>query len=127
METSILNSTKKILGLDSDYTVFDLDVLTYINAALSVVSQLGVTEGIFIEDDGPTWDQLLVPEHQKNLIRTYVFLRVRMLFDPPTTSFLIDAMNNQLKEYEWRLSTEREYRLVAPDSDYWLTVDGGTP
>lgn len=110
MADSILDSTKKILGLDAGYTPFDLDVVTHINAAFSILDQLGVgpVGGFYIEDNGPTWDDFVCPPNQLNLVRTYVFLKVRMLFDPPATSFLIEASNNQIREYEWRLNSFRE-------------------
>lgn len=114
MADSILDSTKKILGLDAGYTPFDLDVITHINAAFSILDQLGVgpVGGFFIEDSGPTWDDFDCPLNQRNLVRTYVFLKVRMLFDPPTTSFLIEASNNQIREYEWRLNSFREVVIM---------------
>ena len=111
MEESILNSTKKVLGLDASYSAFDLDILTYINSALSVVHQLGVIDAVTIDDDTIVWGDLGTPEEQTNVIKTYVYLRVRILFDPPATSFHKDAVESQLKEYEWRLSTMREYAL----------------
>lgn len=116
MEESILNSTKKILGLDADYTPFDLDVITHINAAFSILNQLGVgpEEGFYISDEGAMWDDFDVPNNQLHLVKTYVYLKVRMLFDPPPTSFLLDTYNNQIKEYEWRLNTFRECAL-PPD------------
>lgn len=113
MENSILTSTKKILGISADYTAFDLDILTHINAAFSVLDQIGIGPegGFFIEDAGPKWNQLGLPQNQINMVRTYVFLKTRMLFDPPTTSFLIEAMEKQLAEYEYRLSVNREMVL----------------
>jgi hypothetical protein len=117
MEESILKSTKKILGLDAAYTPFDLDVITHINAAFSILNQLGIgpEDGFFIEDDTVTWDEYLVPPNQLHLIKTYVYLKVRMLFDPPATSFLIEALNNQIKEYEWRLNVFREVELLPEE------------
>jgi hypothetical protein len=117
MEESILKSTKKILGLADNYTPFDLDVITHINAAFSILDQLGVGQegGFFIEDDTAVWDDFVAPPNQLNLIKTYVFLKVRMLFDPPSTSFLIGAMTDQIKEYEWRLNTFREWELDPTD------------
>lgn len=105
MEASILTSTKKILGVGQDYTAFDLDILTHINAAFSTLDQLGVGPlgGFTIEDSAATWDQLVIPQNQLNMVRTYIFLKVRSLFDPPTTSFALDAMNKQIQEHEWRL------------------------
>lgn len=110
MADSILDSTKKILGLDSTYTPFDLDIITHINSTFSILDQLGIGPegGFMITDEVPTWDDYLVPQNQLNMVKTYVFLKVRMLFDPPTTSFLIEAMNNQIREHEYRLNTFRE-------------------
>jgi hypothetical protein len=117
MEESILKSTKKILGLDETYVVFDLDVITHINAAFSILNQLGVgqVEGFFIEDDTAVWSDFIVPENQLRLVRTYVYLKVRSIFDPPATSYLIEAVNNQVKEYEWRLNVFREWELDPND------------
>lgn len=110
MESSILTSTKQILGLDENYTVFDLDVITHINSAFAVLNDIGLgpVGGFFIEDKNPTWEEIGLTPHQTRMARTYIFLKVRMLFDPPTTSFHIEAMNEQIREYEWRLSVSRE-------------------
>jgi hypothetical protein len=112
---SILNGTKKILGLDSDYLAFDFDIITHINAAFSTLNQLGVgpEDGFFIEDSTANWEDFVVPANQLNLVKTYVYLKVRFLFDPPTTSFLLEAMSNQIKEYEWRLNLFREVLVPA--------------
>lgn len=110
MESSILTSTKKILGIAQAYTAFDLDIITHINSTFATLSQLGVgpVDGFMIEDAGAVWDDYDVPQNQLNLIKTYMFLKVRILFDPPGTSFLVEALNNQLREHEWRLSIFRE-------------------
>lgn len=113
MEASILKSTKKILGVDSDYNVFDLDILTHINSAFSVLSQLGVgpPEGFLISDGQDIWDNFDCSPQEKNLVKTYIYLKVRMMFDPPGTAYLVEAANNQIKEYEWRLTTMRDTNL----------------
>lgn len=124
MEQSILNSTKKILGIDADYTVFDLDIITHINTAFSILTQLGVgpAEGFMIEDASTEWAQFdPVDDNQNfNTVRSYVFLKVKQLFDPPTTSYLITATNEQIAELEWRLNTYREETeyVPPPESDY---------
>lgn len=120
MEESILTSTKKILGLAQDYTAFDLDVITHINAAFSILNQLGVgqVEGFFIEDEAAVWGDFIVPLNQLSLVKTYVFLKVRILFDPPATSYLIQAANDQIKEYEWRLNVFREVALEPTPTPY---------
>lgn len=114
---SILTTTKKILGLDEAYTAFDLDIVTHINAAFSTLNQLGVgpEDGFFIEDSADDWGSFDVPENQLHLAKTYVYLKVRMLFDPPGTSYLITAMDNQIKELEWRINMLREVALPDPE------------
>ncbi len=114
MENSILTSTKKILGLGETYTPFDLDVITYINSALSVLNQLGIgpDAGLAILDTTASWTDLALPTNQESMVKVYVFMKVRMLFDPPATSFLIEAMNEQITEHEHRLSLLREGALI---------------
>lgn len=118
MEESILKSTKKILGLADDYTVFDLDVITHINSVFTTLTQLGVgpPEGFMIENDKDLWEDFITDDPTYNSIKSYIYLRVRMLFDPPTTSYTIDAMERQIKELEWRLNQNREEtEWVDPD------------
>lgn len=107
---SILDSTKKILGIDKDDTAFDVDILMHINSVFSTLSQLGIgpVTGFAIEDASTTWDEFLSGDLHLNSVKTYIYLRVRLLFDPPTTSFTIDAMKQQLQELEWRLNVQRE-------------------
>jgi|SRR5580765_2981461 len=120
MELSILTSTKKILGIAEDYTVFDLDIITHINTAFSTLTQLGVgpSNGFMIEDESATWDDFIVDDLQYNSVKSYVFLRVRQLFDPPSTSYLIAAYDKQIQELEWRLNVHREETgWVDPDPE----------
>lgn len=121
MEQSILNSTKKVLGIAAEYTAFDLDILTFINTAFSTLTQLGVGPpmGFTVDDASDEWDDFTdVADHQWNSVRAYVFLRVRLLFDPPTTSYLIAAYQKQIEELEWRLNVHREETgWVDPDPD----------
>lgn len=116
MEASILVNVKKVLGVAESYTAFDEDILMHINLAFSVLNQLGVgpIEGFLIEDKGTEWEEFDVPSVQLNMVKTYIFLKVRMLFDPPTTSYLIDAVTKQINEYEWRLSVFRENEIPFP-------------
>jgi len=107
---SILTSTKKVLNLADDYTSFDSDITMHINSVFSTLNQLGVgpDEGFMIEDKVPTWDTFLEGDPRLNHVKTYVYLRVRMLFDPPTLGYVVDAMKEQIKEHEWRLNVQRE-------------------
>ncbi len=106
MTDSILNSTKKNLGLAADYTAFDPDITMHINGVLSTLNQLGIgpANGFSIEDADDLWVTFLGGEPRLNSVKTYVYLRVKLLFDPPTTSYLIEALNKQVAELEWRLT-----------------------
>ena len=118
METSILTSTKKILGLAADYAAFDLDIITHINSAFSTLAQLGIgpNTGYMIEDAEDEWSDFLEDDNpQYNAVKSYLYLKVRQLFDPPTTSYLITATEKQIQELEWRLTALREEtKWVAP-------------
>lgn len=110
MGDSILDSTKKVLGIDKDYTAFDVDILMHINTIFSTLNQLGIgpENGFAIEDSTPTWDTFLSGDPRLNSVKSYLYLRVRLLFDPPSTSYLIDAIKEQIREFEWRLNVQRE-------------------
>lgn len=115
MENSILISTKKILGVAAEYTVFDEDILICINSALSDLAQIGIGPkmGFMIDDDSSTWTDFIGDDPQLSSVKTFVYLRTRMLFDPPATSFAIEAMNKQIEEHIWRLSTHRESNVIS--------------
>lgn len=120
MEESILKSTKKVLGLADNYSVFDEDVLMYINSAFATLTQLGVgpTTGFHILDDTVTWADFYADDARMNSVKSYIYLKVRQLFDPPQTSYLINAMERQITELEWRLNAYREEtKWVDPDPD----------
>lgn len=102
MEDSILKCTKQILGLSDADEAFDLDVLTHINAALSTLDQLGV-DPVYVEDATTTWTNLNLHPSLLALIRSYIPLKVALIWDPPTLSFLIDMKKEQIAEYEWRI------------------------
>ena len=110
MEPSILVNTKKILGLNADYTSFDLDILTHINAAFSTLHQLGIgpSDGFSVEDDTTEWNDFLANGPILNTVKSYIYLKVRMLFDPPSTSFAIESMKQQIEEFENRLVLANE-------------------
>lgn len=126
MEQSILISTKKILGIAEDYEVFDLDIITHINTAFSTLTQLGVgpTEGFMISDAEAVWTDFVDDDLQYNSVKSYVFLKVRQLFDPPSTSYLISAVEKQIQELEWRLNVHREdTEWVDPDPPRYIRED----
>jgi hypothetical protein len=108
--TSILNDTKKALGIAADYTVFDDQLLMFINGVLSRLTLVGIgpEEGVLVEDADATWDAVIGTDNRKNMAKSYVYARVRQLFDPPTTSFHIESLNKIIAEYEWCLNVVRE-------------------
>lgn len=129
---SILTSTKKILGIDESYTDFDIDIVLHINSVFSTLQQLGIGPeiGFAIEDDTSTWDDFLGTDPRKNNVKSYMYLRVRLLFDPPVLSYMIDAMRAQITELEWRMNAYREETAwVDPDPELVResVLDGGEP
>ena len=137
---SILNSTKKILGIDPEYDAFDVDIITHINTTFSTLNQLGIgpPEGFMITDEVPEWTDFVGDDPRLNSIKTYVYLKVRLIFDPPATSFTIAALEKQIEQIEWRLSVNRENEeWVDPDppvidiedifeGTHIQIIDGGT-
>lgn len=119
MEQSILKSTKKLLSIGPDDDSFNDDVMTHINTAFSILNDAGIgpDEGFVINDDSTEWEEFLPDDNIKlSKVKTYVQLRARMLFDPPTSSFLLTSMQEQIKEVEWRLNVNRETTdWVDPD------------
>jgi len=105
LEPSILKSTKKLLGLHETDPSFDVDVLIYINSAFATLQELGVNNGelVTVVDDTLDWEETTISPEALPTVKTYVYLKVRMLFDPATTSFAIAAMEKILEEQEWRL------------------------
>ena len=104
---SILTSIKKLLGITEDYEAFDTDIIIHINSALMVLNQLGIgEEGFTIDSAAETWDDFLGKSENVNAVKTLVYLRVRLAFDPPANSFVTSAIQEMIKEYEWRLNVQ---------------------
>jgi len=133
MITSILTSVKKVLGIAEDYIAFDEDIILHINSVFSTLNQLGIgpEAGFAISDATATWADFLGTDLLLNSVKTYMCLRVRMIFDPPNTSYVMDAMQRQITELEWRLNTVREGRAWALPASSPLRdeeiIDGGSP
>lgn len=110
MVDSILTTTKKVLGIAEDYEAFDPDILMHINSVFSTLNDLGVgpDAGFAIEDKSTEWSEFLGADPRLNRVKSYMYLRVKKLFDPPTTSYLLDAIDKQISEMEWRMSVYRE-------------------
>lgn len=106
---SILDSIKKNLGIVPEYTAFDDQIILDINAAFSTLHQLGFgpDEGFEITGIDEFWSDI-IEKPQFNFVKSYVCMKVRVMFDPPTSSYALDALNKQIAEYEWRIKSEIE-------------------
>lgn len=109
-EESIIKSIKKMLNLADDYDPFDTEVIIHIRSVFSRLCQLGVgpAQGFPIADETVTWDAFLQGDSRYDSVKSYVYLRLRLLFDPPPTSFAIESFKEQIKEEEWRLNVQSE-------------------
>lgn len=107
---SILISIKKLLGIEKDYDHFDSDIIMHINGVFMILNQLGVgpKEGYSITSDVETWDSFIGEFTNLEAVKTYVYYRVRLGFDPPTVSSLLESMKRQADELEWRLLIQTE-------------------
>lgn len=103
---SILISIKKLLGIDALCDHFDQDIIIHINTAFSTLTQLGVgpSDGFFITSDVEKWSDFLPEKPKMEFVKTYVYLKVRLIFDPPSSSSVMEAMDRQIKELEWRIN-----------------------
>lgn len=107
---SILNSIKKLLGIAEDYTHFDNDLIMHINSVFTILNQLGVgpSYGFAITGSYETWDDFIDEDQRPDAIKSYIYLKVKLLFDPPTSAALLEATNRQIGELEWRLNVAAE-------------------
>ena len=110
---SILTSIKKMLGIEESYTHFDSDLIMHINSVFVILKQLGIgpENGFAIEDRSATWDDYLGSNKNLEFVKTYIYLKVRLLFDPPTSSAMIEAVNKNISELEWRINIEAETNM----------------
>lgn len=107
---SILNSIKKLLGITEEYTHFDTDVIMNINAVLAIATQMGVGPpgGFAITDATSTWSDFVGPTYNFGVLQSYVFLKVKLLFDPPTTGPLTQSVERLISEFEFRLFVDSD-------------------
>lgn len=105
---SILTSIKKLIGLAEDDTSFDIDVIMHINSALNVLNQLGVgpAYGFSIKDSSAKWSDFLQDEKRLEMVKTYVYSKVKLAFDSSNmSSAAIESLKEIIKEYEWRIES----------------------
>lgn len=111
---SILITIKKSLGIEKDYDGFDTEIIMGINSAFTSLNQLGIgpSTGYKIVSIEDNWEDFLGDVLNLESVKTYVFLKTRLVFDPPSNSFLISAITNQITELEWRLKIQADPPIV---------------
>lgn len=111
MEDSILKTITKMLGAPEGYDAFDNQIIAHINSVFAILSQLGVGKGKFtISGPDETWDDYFIQDDDADIeeVKSYIYLKVKMIFDPPSSSTAADAFREQIKEFEWRLNVESD-------------------
>lgn len=103
---SILTSIKKLLGITEEYDHFDPDIIMHINSVFSVLTQLGVgpASGFSISDKTAVWSDFVDSDSRLEMLKSYMYLKVKLLFDPPLGTASIEAINRQISELEWRIN-----------------------
>lgn len=103
---SILTSVKKALGIAAEYTHFDPDLIMHINSVFSILNQLGVgpEEGFMISNEYNTWSEFIADNPKLEFVKSYMYLKVKLLFDPPTSSAVAESTKRLTDELEWRIS-----------------------
>lgn len=107
---SILTSIKKLLGITEEDTNFDQDLIMHINSVFMILTQLGVgpSKGFSIKDENDVWSDFIPEQSSLEAVKTYVYMKVRLMFDPPLSSAVADAINRNISELEWRLNVGAE-------------------
>lgn len=103
----ILTDIKQLLGIGPDDKSFDLEITMHINSVITILTQLGVgpEEGFVIESATP-WTEFIGTRKDLEIVRSFIYLKVRLLFDPPQNSFLVTSIVDQAKEYAWRIEVQ---------------------
>ena len=107
---SILTSIKKLLGMPEEYTAFDTDVTMHINSVFSILRQLGIgpPEGFVIKDKSAIWSDFLGDDVTLELVKTYMYMKVKLIFDPPLNASVLQSYKESIAEFEWRGNVEAE-------------------
>lgn len=114
MEDSILITVKKMLGLDSEYEAFDLDIIMHINSVFFIMAQMGIGKQFRIEDASSSWSEYLEGRQDLDAVKTYMYAKVRQMFDPPVGG-VADALDRTIKELEWRLFSATDLVDTKPE------------
>lgn len=112
---SILTSIKKLLGMTEDYTAYDDQIIIHVNSVFMILTQLGIgpEDGFVIKDKEAVWNDFVSDETKLELVKSYIYLKVKLLFDPPSNSSVIESINRQINEFEWRLNVKAESNITS--------------
>lgn len=116
---NILSSIKKLLGIPTEETAFDSDIIMHINSVFMILNQLGIgpTDGFTISDDYALWSDFIPEGQNLELVKSYMYMKVRLLFDPPTNSSVLTSMEKTINEFEWRLNVQAETKMEENQND----------
>lgn len=116
---NILSSTKKLLGIPTEETAFDSDIIMHINSVFVILNQLGVgpSSGFSISDDYALWSDFIPDGQNLELVKSYMYMKVRLMFDPPTNSSVLTSMEKTISEFEWRLNVQSETKTEENQND----------
>lgn len=117
MSESILTSIKKLLGITEEYEQFDPDIIMHINSVFMILTQMGVgpSKGFRISDKTAVWSDYITNDQNLDSVKSYIHLKVKLLFDPPLSSSVIECMKQLISELEWRLYAESELERGGAD------------
>ena len=123
--TGILDTVRKLVGAGDSAGPFDQDLLIHINSTMSVLTQLGLgpVNGFFVTENSK-WNEFIGDGLKLEMVKTYVYLKVRLIFDPPQNASLLEAIKSQISEYEWRIFTEVDPPLILSSVP---ETEGGDP
>lgn len=115
-DESILDSIKKLLGISAECTSFDTDIILHINSVLAALTQIGAVpdSGFLVTDNTAKWSELLGNDPRLNLVKSYIYIKVRLLFDPPASSSVLDTLGRTAAELEWRINIFDEIKTANP-------------
>ena len=116
---NILSSIKKLLGIPTEETAFDSDIIMHINSVFMILNQLGIgpTNGFTISDDYALWSDFIPDGQNLELVKSYMYMKVRLMFDPPSSSAVLSAMEKSISEFEWRLNVQTETKMEENQND----------
>lgn len=119
ISNSILNTIKKLIGIDTDYNVFDMDIIVSINSSFMILNQLGIgpDKPFSIKGSDETWKDFFGDEEVFELAKSYIYLRTKLLFDPPSSGVLHEAVERQISEFEWRMHVQADYNDSTSGGD----------